>query len=159
MKNHSFKDGIINMLKLEASDKKDNKPIIYRLLLVLLIFFIVDALLSIIPVLNSLGYINTTSLMWMNFFLVVVVLIGLIGLRIEIRKMFLPQYIDEHIGASDFNLVIVIISCFVFGIVTDISVSECLDIMFVLVFLRFIAEQIFLLFLFFQLAKKINRQD
>ena len=153
MRSRSFKESIINMLELGVNNRKDTKHIIRKLLLFLLAFFLIDILLYIIPALNFLGYMDTISLMWVNFFIAIAFLIGFIGLSIKIKMAFsIKDSVVNDIGYS----AIYFCGCLGIGIVYPIP--QCLYLMFAVVLVVLISEQVSLLWSLFELVK-ISRQD
>lgn len=153
MESRSFKESIIDMLELGVNNRKDTKHIIRKLLLFLLAFFLIDILLYIIPVLNFLGYMDRISLMWVNFFIVIAFLIGFIGVSIKTKKVFLFQ--DNLVNEIVYS---VIYFCGCIGVGIVYPVPQCLYLMFALVFVALISEQVSLLWNLFELVK-ISRQD
>ena len=148
MESRSFKESIIDMLELGVNNRKDTKHIIRKLLLFLLAFFLIDILLYIIPVLNFLGYMDRISLMWVNFFIVIAFLIGFIGVSIKTKKVFLFQ--DNLVNEIVYS---VIYFCGCIGVGIVYPVPQCLYLMFALVFVALISEQVSLLWNLFELTK------
>ena len=149
MRSRSFKESIIDMLELGVNNRKDTKHIIRKLLLFLLAFFLIDILLYIIPALNFLGYMDTISLMWVNFFIVIAFLIGLIGLRIKIEMAFLIKnsIVNDIVYSA-------IYFCACLGIGITYPIPQCLYLMFAVVLVALINEQVSLLWSFFELTKR-----